>query len=408
MATANLNVADLDFTSDGTTTIAKINATGSTFTFEGAGAANAAITGITTATATGAISGGTITDGTFTTTAGAVTGATSIATGTLTASGAVRSAVSLILEDPDTPANLVTIAASASTSASYSLTLPVDDGAASEFLQTNGSGVLAWVAMGGGGDVSGPGAVTAANQLAIFTDGSGTVISNRTITLTATDMNFPDSISLIMGTGSDLTLVHDGTDSIITSTTGNLDIINSSATGSTSFRLGTATSATNFIVESVTPADILSINGAGLFNFTGIANGTLSYDFGVGVLRIQDTTAAGAGSGALVCLGGASFAAAVRATSHISTSDVAYKENIEGLTNPLETLMKVEGYSYDLKNKEVSDKRQWGVIAQQLESIGLGHIVEGTEGAKAVNYLALIPLLVEAVKELATIYTEQA
>ena len=39
-----------------------------------------------------------------------------------------------------------------SAAASYTLTLPDDDGAASEFLQTDGSGNLSWAAAGGGGD----------------------------------------------------------------------------------------------------------------------------------------------------------------------------------------------------------------------------------------------------------------
>tara|TARA_R110002096_G_scaffold159079_6_gene324780 strand:- start:853 stop:2337 length:1485 start_codon:yes stop_codon:yes gene_type:complete len=38
-----------------------------------------------------------------------------------------------------------------SAGASYTLTLPNDDGGASEFLQTNGSGVLSWATAGGGG-----------------------------------------------------------------------------------------------------------------------------------------------------------------------------------------------------------------------------------------------------------------
>ena len=43
----------------------------------------------------------------------------------------------------------VGITASGSTTASYTLTLPVDDGDADEFLQTNGSGVLTWTSAGG-------------------------------------------------------------------------------------------------------------------------------------------------------------------------------------------------------------------------------------------------------------------
>ena len=43
----------------------------------------------------------------------------------------------------------VAIKTNASLGASYTLTLPLNDGAANEFLQTNGSGVLTWAASAG-------------------------------------------------------------------------------------------------------------------------------------------------------------------------------------------------------------------------------------------------------------------
>lgn len=50
---------------------------------------------------------------------------------------------SLVLEDPGAGAFTVTIQ-SPTLAASYTLTLPTDDGTVSQFLQTNGSGVLTW------------------------------------------------------------------------------------------------------------------------------------------------------------------------------------------------------------------------------------------------------------------------
>ncbi len=49
----------------------------------------------------------------------------------------------------------VTLQASNSTSADYTLTLPVNDGASGEVLSTDGSGVLSWIAAGGGGTPAG-------------------------------------------------------------------------------------------------------------------------------------------------------------------------------------------------------------------------------------------------------------
>ena len=49
----------------------------------------------------------------------------------------------------------VTLQASNSTSADYTLTLPVNDGASGEVLSTDGSGVLSWISAGGGGTPAG-------------------------------------------------------------------------------------------------------------------------------------------------------------------------------------------------------------------------------------------------------------
>ena len=80
-------------------------------------------------------------------------------------------------------------------------------------------------------------------------------------------------------------------------------------------------------------------------------------------------------------------------------SDVRLKTNISRIDNPLNKLMEIEGYTYNWKDN-ITEKKQMGVIAQQLEKVGLTDIVSGTEDNKAVNYLALIPLLIEAVKEI--------
>lgn len=77
--------------------------------------------------------------------AGAISGAAS-----LSASGAVSAATlaassALTLEETGAGTDVITIQAPASIAAPYTLTLPVDDGAAGEVLSTDGSGVLSWV-----------------------------------------------------------------------------------------------------------------------------------------------------------------------------------------------------------------------------------------------------------------------
>jgi hypothetical protein len=103
-------------------------------------------------------------------------------------------------------------------------------------------------------------------------------------------------------------------------------------------------------------------------------------------------------------VGDLSIDGAMYATEFNATSDVRYKENINRLSDPLDTIKKIEGYSYNWK-KDFSGYRnvlQYGVLAQQLETAGLKNLVSGTEESKAVNYIGLIPLLIEAVKELSS------
>lgn len=109
-------------------------------------------------------------------------------------------------------------------------------------------------------------------------------------------------------------------------------------------------------------------------------------------------------TGTLVVTGGAGFSQDCYATQYFAVSDVRLKKNITGIDSPLEKIMSMRGYEYDWiddSNPGDPDKRQLGVIAQQLEEIGMGNLVNGTDKQKAVNYLAIIPLLIEAIKELA-------
>lgn len=114
-------------------------------------------------------------------------------------------------------------------------------------------------------------------------------------------------------------------------------------------------------------------------------------------------------SGTLRVVGGAGFTQNVYGESFNAVSDARLKEQITPLSDPLTKLRQIEGYSYKWKNKSHTQKTQWGVLAQQLQDIGLGDVVTGnTEDHLAVNYLALIPLIIESIKEISNdIYEEE-
>jgi hypothetical protein len=121
--------------------------------------------------------------------------------------------------------------------------------------------------------------------------------------------------------------------------------------------------------------------------------------------------------------GGAFFRGTLTATGDIvaygSTSDIRLKKNIVPINGALDTLMKVNGYTFQWNEKapeEKRDKTEYGVIAQEVEAAGLDLLirdyirpVNGTGGDdtppevwKSVQYEKFVPILIEAIKELST------
>ena len=85
------------------------------------------------------------------------------------------------------------------------------------------------------------------------------------------------------------------------------------------------------------------------------------------------------------------------------SSDERFKDNIKKIDNPLEKVLSIGGYTFDWN--ETSGKKDYGsetgVIAQEIEKLGLPGVVETREdGHLAVRYDKLVPLLIESIKEL--------
>lgn len=89
------------------------------------------------------------------------------------------------------------------------------------------------------------------------------------------------------------------------------------------------------------------------------------------------------------------------------TSDRRMKTGIEALKSPLETVRLLNGVSYKMRADEFPEYnfgagRQLGFIAQDLQEVLPELVAERENGFLAVNYDGVIPVLVEAVKELDT------
>lgn len=111
-----------------------------------------------------------------------------------------------------------------------------------------------------------------------------------------------------------------------------------------------------------------------------------------------------------------SFGSSSRSSSSSSSrrrSDERFKTNIQPLKNSLDKITKVEGVSYDWKvkdfpNEHFTDVKQNGVIAQDLEKVFPYLVQTRADGYKEVDYLMLVPTLIEAVKELKVLNDKQA
>lgn len=81
-------------------------------------------------------------------------------------------------------------------------------------------------------------------------------------------------------------------------------------------------------------------------------------------------------------------------------SDKRLKSNIIPVSNSLSRISGLRGYTYQWKDKTKDPTLQTGVIAQEVEAIFPELVTTDKDGLKSVNYVGLIPHLIEAVKEL--------
>ena len=83
------------------------------------------------------------------------------------------------------------------------------------------------------------------------------------------------------------------------------------------------------------------------------------------------------------------------------SSDRRLKDNITPISEPLNKLSKVGGYTFIWNDKQDAYKgKDVGVIAQEIEEILPEVVTTRGTGYKAVKYEKIVPLLIESIKEL--------
>ena len=104
----------------------------------------------------------------------------------------------------------------------------------------------------------------------------------------------------------------------------------------------------------------------------------------------------------------------IRATSNvIAYSDIRKKENVLKIENGLSLIEQLRGVRFDwkeefhLKSNSDRDKRQVGLIAQEVEKVVPEVVFTDSDGYKSIAYSNLSAVLVEAIKDLKVIVDEQ-
>ena len=160
---------------------------------------------------------------------------------------------------------------------------------------------------------------------------------------------------------------------------------------------------------AVTDGNFIIGNGS---NFIVESGATARNSLGLGIasnVEFEDTQLDSLGVGTAA----SGTTGEIRATNDVTafySSDIALKENIVNIPNPLEALKKLNGVLFDWKKSYIDQrggedgyfvrKKDVGVIAQEVEKVLPEAVAQRSDGVKAVKYDRLTCLLIEAVKVL--------
>ena len=290
----------------------------------------------------------------------------------------------------------------------------------------------------GASNISGFNNVTAT---AFFGDGAG--LSNTGATLSASSGN-QRIVLTSLTTGTMTSAATDG-DFTFNAPTNTLSCPNFSGnlTGNVTGNADTASLATDVIgaanrvlfntaTNDTTTSSNLTFNGTQLTtnnilaqnlriatagaNEIDTASGNLVLDAASNTVQVQtnlvvsgNTASTNKNTGALTVSGGVGIGGKLHVGDDIiafAASDRNLKDNITPIPNALDKINSLSGNTFTWKTSE-SDyehflgKQDTGVIAQEVEALGLpGITTTRDDGTKAVRYERLIPVLIQAVKEL--------
>ena len=314
-----------------------------------------------------------------------------------------------------------------SAAASYTLTLPNDDGSANQVLKTDGSGVLSWTTPASAGATSLNGlsdVVTVDDALSIYIgSGAGAAAGTGASTNTVVGANAGAAISTgdyntivgysagndITGGGSNCIMGNSAGDKIIGGhhnaifgtfagnqlTTGQKNIV----IGSYAYNTSGSNGSNNILIGYNAEATSTSTNNEMTFG-TASGDGLINNVRIPGVDFTMNTTAL-------------HYGAEIRADGDVVayySSDERLKENVQIIPDAVSKVQQIRGVTFDWKDEYLESqggeddyfhrKHDSGVIAQEVEKVLPELVAERKDGTKAVRYEKLVAVLIEAVKEL--------
>ena len=230
----------------------------------------------------------------------------------------------------------------------------------------------------------------------------GTVAANKVWTLPSTDGSSgqvltTDGSTILTWTSKGITLADE-----VSSATVHYPLMSPSSTGTVSTVYASSTKISFVPSTGTITAPILTgSTGAGSnLVLRSTSNATK------GQVYIDETTASSSvTTGALRVGGGVGISGTLYVASLVETSSIAIKENINPISDALDKIMQLTGYTYD--RTDIKTKNEAGFIAEYVNEILPGIVNKDENGqANGIQYSKLTAYLVEAIKTLNQEITE--
>ena len=245
-----------------------------------------------------------------------------------------------------------------------------------------------------GGNTTLTGSLTANGNITLGNSSADTLTVNATPTFTDDLLiNASNSVFRIRNGSNTTNQFLVDTDNGNTTINGNLTINGSTGITADGADFG------NIQIAVTTDNTIDTSSGNLVLDSTG---GTIDINDNVdisGTLEVDGNTTLGNASTDVTTVNGE-----LRVTQDIiafHTSDRRFKDNIKPIESPLAKILGLSGNTYDWNAASGKDGSDTGVIAQEVQALGLpGLVTTRDSGYLAVRYEKLVPLLIEAIKEL--------